>query len=602
MKKIFLLSILIICTTAFSIGQSGYYDMSSMQKKYAFQDDFNDNKSGWSVGDFEGTYTAIEYGYMVFRSKNESTYAKWKTVYLNENNDWELEWRARYVAGEDNNFLGLAFGCVSDGNKHRFGFAPDGHYTIDTRVDGKWVDVVSWTKSSLVSMYDWNKFTVRKVGGYWYYFLNETLVHTRPAEKFYGKEIGLYANSKTTVNYDYVYFYEYVGFPPTISWLNPNMQNSQANRSDYTIRVKITSVGSINSGYFMHNGFPTQINSSNLTQIGKDFFYEKNVTLQEGNNEFSFSVTNSGGESVEKRNVFLSSGAYAQQPVQQQQQAYYQQAVQQQNYQQSIPQSDVDVNIPENPKNTYRFALIIGNEDYASYQRTVGVEANVAYAVNDALKFKEYCIKTLGVEERNVFYLANATTGAMNQNIDLVTKIASKLAGKAEIIFYYAGHGLPDEITKVPYLIPVDVNAANLSSAVKLNEVYQKFSDCGAKRITVFLDACFSGGGREAGLLSARSVRVKPKEEVAQGNLVVFTASSGEQSSLPYKEKGHGMFTYWVLKHLQQSKGKSSYGELARFVNENVSVESLRTNYKEQDPQVNVSPSLQATWKTWTFF
>ena len=157
-------------------------------------------------------------------------------------------------------------------------------------------------------------------------------------------------------------------------------------------------------------------------------------------------------------------------------------------------------------------------------------------------------------------------------------------------------------ITKVPYLIPVDVNAANLSSAVKLNEVYQKFSDCGAKRITVFLDACFSGGGREAGLLSARSVRVKPKEEVAQGNLVVFTASSGEQSSLPYKEKGHGMFTYWVLKHLQQSKGKSSYGELARFVNENVSVESLRTNYKEQDPQVNVSPSLQATWKTWTFF
>ena len=33
-----------------------------------------------------------------------------------------------------------------------------------------------------------------------------------------------------------------------------------------------------------------------------------------------------------------------------------------------------------------------------------------------------------------------------------------KLGPDGELIFYYAGHGFPDEQTKEPYLIPVDVN------------------------------------------------------------------------------------------------------------------------------------------------
>lgn len=262
--------------------------------------------------------------------------------------------------------------------------------------------------------------------------------------------------------------------------------------------------------------------------------------------------------------------------------------------------SDVDKNIPVVfASKPFRYALIIGNEDYSRYQRGLNTESNVAFARHDANIFREYATKLLGVEEKNLFFLADATAGEMEQKIDLISKLAAKSGDEAEIIFYYAGHGLPDEVSKEPYIIPVDVSGTNLNSAIKLADVYKKFSETGAKRISVFLDACFSGGGRDAGLLATRGVKVKPKQEMVSGNMVVFSASSGEQSSLPYKPEQHGIFTYYLLKNLQETKGNITYGELADYVKKQVSIESLRVNNKEQDPSVQVSISVKDFWENW---
>jgi len=262
--------------------------------------------------------------------------------------------------------------------------------------------------------------------------------------------------------------------------------------------------------------------------------------------------------------------------------------------------SEVDKNIPVVfTSKPFRYALIIGNEDYSRYQRGLNDESNVEFARNDASIFKEYATKVMGVEEKNLFFLTDATAGEMEQKIDLISKLAAKSGQEAEIIFYYAGHGLPDEVSKEPYIMPVDVSGTNLNSAIKLADVYKSFSKTGARRITVFLDACFSGGGREAGLLAARGVKVKPKEEMISGNMVVFSASSGEQSSLPFMDEQHGMFTYFLLKKLQETKGNITYGVLADYVKNQVSLESLRINSKEQDPTVQVSISVNELWEDW---
>ena len=260
--------------------------------------------------------------------------------------------------------------------------------------------------------------------------------------------------------------------------------------------------------------------------------------------------------------------------------------------------AETDKNIPETgAKNPNRFALIIGNEDYKSLQPDLNSEINVLFAENDAKIVKEYAVKTLGVPEENITLLINATAGRMNQALAKMNLIAKNSNGKAELIFYYAGHGLPDENTKEPYLIPVDVSGANfLESGIKLKNAYAKLTEFQSKKVSVFIDACFSGGARNQGLLSARGIKIKPKETSLIGDIVVFSASTSEQSSLPYQDKKHGMFTYYLLKKIQDTKGDISLKELSDYVIEQVRLQSVNINNKEQTPVVNAGTD---TWGIW---
>lgn len=275
--------------------------------------------------------------------------------------------------------------------------------------------------------------------------------------------------------------------------------------------------------------------------------------------------------------------------------------ISQTNIQDAQLRSDVDRNIP-NATNTYpyRYAIIIGNEDYHSYQQGLNTEQDVPFAAEDANVFKQYCVRTLGVEERNIVLLNNATGAKMNQEIDFITRLAAR-DPKAEIIFYFAGHGFPDEKTKEPYLIPVDVNASSLNQAIPLYDLYSKLSGTGAQRVTVFMDACFTGDGRDEGLVASRGIKVTPKKNALTGNIVVFSATSADQTAQQYAEKQHGMFTYFLLKKLQESKGGCTYSELFNYLSSNVGEISLRVNRKDQTPEVNTSPQAQDVWGTWKF-
>ena len=117
----------------------------------------------------------------------------------------------------------------------------------------------------------------------------------------------------------------------------------------------------------------------------------------------------------------------------------------------------------------------------------------------------------------------------------------------------------------------------------------------------VFIDACFSGGARNEGLLSARGgFKIKPKSQALNGNIVVLTASSNIQSALPLKDKYHGIFTYYLLKKIQESNGNINFKDLFEFVKNNVYTKSLIVNSKEQTPDVLFSNEVKDTWSSWT--
>jgi hypothetical protein len=263
----------------------------------------------------------------------------------------------------------------------------------------------------------------------------------------------------------------------------------------------------------------------------------------------------------------------------------------------TVGSSDVDLNIPiDSIHKVNTYALIIGNEDYSTYQPDLNTEVNVDFAKNDASIFKEYCIKTLGIPEKQVIFATNATATIMNQKLAKINLLAKNENGNAELIFYYAGHGLPDEQTKEPYLIPVDVSGSDVQSGIKLQTVYDKLTEFPSKKVTVFIDACFSGGARNQGLLAQRSIKIKPQSITLKGNLVVFTSSSSDESSGAYKDKQHGYFTYFLLKKLQDTKGDVTFKDLSDYLKLNVNKESI-LNGKPQTPDILFSTDIKDAWE-----
>jgi hypothetical protein len=263
--------------------------------------------------------------------------------------------------------------------------------------------------------------------------------------------------------------------------------------------------------------------------------------------------------------------------------------------------SDVDKDIPKGlPVNPKKYALIIGCEDYAKFQTGLDKEVNVDFAANDARVFAEYAEITLGYPKEQIYLLIDPTSSQIKQNIEKLQKAIEIEKGKAEILFYYSGHGLPDENTKEPYLIPVDVNGNSPQNGISLADLYAKLSKLPTLKAIVILDACFSGGARNKELVALKGVKIKPKSDAVQGNLVVLSSSKGTESSAVYNEKQHGYFTYFLLKNLKEFKGGRTLNELFIDVNYQVSKEVLKIG-KSQTPDVLPGLELGEKWKTITW-
>lgn len=255
---------------------------------------------------------------------------------------------------------------------------------------------------------------------------------------------------------------------------------------------------------------------------------------------------------------------------------------------------EVNFNIPQcKTVNVNTFAIIIANENY---QR----ESIVPYAKNDGEIFAEYCKKALGIPDKNIKVIENATLNDIKYNINWLKQVIDVYGTNSHVIIYYAGHGIPDEKSKAAFLLPIDGYGNDTSTGYSLQELYQTLGHLQSKSVVTFLDACFSGTNRNGQMMqNARGIAIKVKANSPSGNLVVFSASKDDETAYPYKEKEHGMFTYYLLKKLQDSKGEATLSDICSYVTEEVRKQSIVDNGKLQNPTLYASPSLGNTWNNW---
>ncbi len=253
---------------------------------------------------------------------------------------------------------------------------------------------------------------------------------------------------------------------------------------------------------------------------------------------------------------------------------------------------DVDQNIPKSRnKNSDAIAIILGVESYSSIP-------GVTFAKRDAAIFKEYATSVLGVpnSKNNVYYRTDqeVTKGELLKLFTGNGWLKKRAHSTSDVYIFFAGHGAPDIKDESPYLIPFDGDANYPSqTGFSLALMYEELARLNAKSVTVFLDACFSGGTRENRMLlaDARPVLIKVKNPILLSDkLVVFSASSGSEISSGYPDMKHGLFTYFLLKGLRgEADGNRdatlTVAELESYVVTQVS-RTAGTLDREQTPQV----------------
>lgn len=184
----------------------------------------------------------------------------------------------------------------------------------------------------------------------------------------------------------------------------------------------------------------------------------------------------------------------------------------------------------------------------------------------------------------------DATRNQLRSEIKWVKNISDAYGKDANLILYYSGHGMPDEKSRRAYLLPSDGIANDPESGYALSQLYEELGELNFNASLVLLDACFSGTKRNGEMLTAsKGVAIKPSEEELSGNVAVISATQGDDTAYPDDDNGHGLFTYFLLKKLQETKGNVTIQDLADYISKNVKRASVVKMSKMQSPTVNYS-------------
>lgn len=302
----------------------------------------------------------------------------------------------------------------------------------------------------------------------------------------------------------------------------------------------------------------------------------------------------------------------------------------------------VDFNIPQatgSYENAY--VLIVANEDYDQ-----PFLPTVPYAGNDGEILRQYFVKAVGVPERQVKVLHNASKQTIrDEGVHWLTDLSQATAGRdgeattlqADIYVYYAGHGFTD-FDGVAYIVPngISVDGIKALGGKKTccsKKKSKKASECASTdialgrsdaaklagqciavdtlcawlrakdkrnpypvgRLTVIIDAGFDGHQRTGAPMvrSDRKVQADGKKSKRKANknsdAIVLLAAAYDKTAYSFDTQHHGFLTYFLLKEI---KGIASH--LDSYTYQDI--------YEAVERKLNKESALQGKWQEITGF
>lgn len=192
-------------------------------------------------------------------------------------------------------------------------------------------------------------------------------------------------------------------------------------------------------------------------------------------------------------------------------------------------------------------AIIIAIENYIPRQENQ--IRSVKYATNDAERFKEMLIKSMNVDQNDIYMVMNEDALKTTLEYDLSSLFYS-LTEDDRLVFYYVGHGFHNGITN--FLSTYDMHPSNISeTAVSLRRILLdplKKSKC--KNALIFIDACAQSFRDEHE--RSQITDINDEELMLLTNehpyYATFLSCQTGQSSYSSDNLNNGIWTYHLIK------------------------------------------------------
>lgn len=252
--------------------------------------------------------------------------------------------------------------------------------------------------------------------------------------------------------------------------------------------------------------------------------------------------------------------------------------------------SDVDTPSYRNKENAANFALVIGIEKYSSLPQA-------DYAERDAAAVRRHLI-AMGYPERNVILLAGKDAGLAGIEKYIEAWLPRNVEENSKVFFYFSGHGAPSAESGQAYLVPWDGDPQFLdTTGYPVKRLYAALGRLKAKSVVVVMDACFSGAGGRS-VIAQGTRPLVAKADVAVGpseRLAVLAASGSDEITGSDDAQGHGIFTYFLLKALDERHGQATAQSVFDYLSPKVRDAARRQNRDQTPTLMAATPELAAT-------
>ena len=490
--------------------------VTSNTLKVPLTEGFTGNTNGWNLTDNDNIKTRISNGKLYIKNNKDKGGAFIsKKVGIDTSKDFIIETAITRLTSSSTGSIAFAFGRQNNTNEFDLFLSNDGSYLLRKLENDTSNKLIPWTTSTALNTqsHKANKIKIVKSGKLLRLYINDQYVNEAPYSKFFGNYIGFSVYDKQEISVDYLNItYPTASFntPPEIVIIEPIVQRGFkiVKTKKVLVRGKATDKDGI---------YEIIINGVDAT-ITDDGSFTANIPLRIGTNELIVKATDLKQASSTKTFTIK----------------------------RKSPDVVVDVDpvvVTKDKKIDTGFgqyyALLIGVSDYGD-----GAITDLAgLPTKDAKDLANVLINKYSFKRENVVILNNSPKA--NDIIKEFSKLKKKVTNKDNLLVFYAGHGVYDEVSQVGHWLPSDADMEYELNLISNSQVVDFLKSIQSKHTLLISDACFSGS-----IFKTRSFERSPKSIQKKYELTSRKAiTSGTLKTVPNKS----MFLKYLLKRLENN-------------------------------------------------